>query len=101
MLTPHSIIDSNSSIHYFKSISKRGTLGPGIGKWKLELSVVNPAKIAAMRSHVLCLLVVLAALVSTMRVGAKPSFTMPDGDDEEEDVAVAADPVEIDEQGIK
>lgn len=54
-----------------------------------------------MRSHVLCLLVVLAALVSTMRVGAKPSFTMPDGDDEEEDVAVAADPVEIDEQVLK
>ena len=74
---------------------------PGIGKWKFEPRVVNPAKIAAMRSHVLCLLVVLAALVSTMRVGAKPSFTMPDGDDEEEDVAVAADPVEIDEQGIK
>ena len=54
-----------------------------------------------MRSHLLCL-VAVAALASSvmMRVGAKPSFTMPGGDDDEEEVAVAADPVEVDEQGI-
>jgi len=60
-----------------------------------------------MRSHFLCLLAVLAALLlassSVARVGAKPSFTMPDGEGdeaEEEDVAVevAEDPVEVDGQ---
>jgi len=61
-----------------------------------------------MRSHLLCLLAVLAALLlassSVARVGAKPSFTMPDGEGDEAeeedlgDVAAAEDPVEVDGQ---
>ena len=67
----------------------------------MRLQSPSLAKRATMRSHLLCLLAVAALASSVMRVGAKPSFTMPDGDDDEEEVAVAADPVEVDEQGNK
>ena len=50
--------------------------------------------------RLLWLSAVLAVVaLAVTRVGAKPSFTMPDGDGDEEEAAVAEDSAEVDEQG--
>jgi len=53
-----------------------------------------------MRGHSLCLLAVLAILApAAMRADAKPSFTMPEEDADEEEVEVAIE-VEVDDQPV-